>query len=53
VPHNIHRPTTAPAIGHPSVATLVLTVVLYVASGVSITGGYHRLFAGAETPPTH
>jgi stearoyl-CoA desaturase (delta-9 desaturase) len=30
---------------HPSVATLVLAGVLYAASGVSITAGYHRLFA--------
>jgi stearoyl-CoA desaturase (Delta-9 desaturase) len=30
---------------HPSVPTLVLTIILYAASGVSITAGYHRLFA--------
>jgi stearoyl-CoA desaturase (Delta-9 desaturase) len=32
-------------VRHPSVATLVLAGVLYVLSGLSITAGYHRLFA--------
>jgi stearoyl-CoA desaturase (delta-9 desaturase) len=32
-------------VRHPSVATLVLAVVLYVMCGMSITAGYHRLFA--------
>jgi stearoyl-CoA desaturase (Delta-9 desaturase) len=30
---------------HPSVATLVLAVSLYVVCGLSVTAGYHRLFA--------
>jgi stearoyl-CoA desaturase (Delta-9 desaturase) len=30
---------------HPSPATLVLTAALYVVCGMSITAGYHRLFA--------
>lgn len=30
---------------HPSVPTLVLAAALYVAGGLSITAGYHRLFA--------
>jgi len=30
---------------HPSVATIVLAASLYVACGLSITAGYHRLFA--------
>jgi stearoyl-CoA desaturase (delta-9 desaturase) len=30
---------------HPSVPTVVLAVALYVACGLSVTAGYHRLFA--------
>jgi stearoyl-CoA desaturase (Delta-9 desaturase) len=32
-------------IRHPSIPTLVLAGVLYAVSGLSITAGYHRLFA--------
>jgi stearoyl-CoA desaturase (delta-9 desaturase) len=32
-------------IVHPSVSTLLLAVVFYVACGLSITAGYHRLFS--------
>jgi stearoyl-CoA desaturase (delta-9 desaturase) len=32
-------------VRHPSVPTLVLAGVLYAVSGLSITAGYHRLFA--------
>ena len=33
------------AILRPSVATLILAVVMYLLGGMSITAGYHRLFA--------
>jgi stearoyl-CoA desaturase (Delta-9 desaturase) len=32
-------------IARPSVATLILAVVMYVACGLAMTAGYHRLFA--------
>jgi stearoyl-CoA desaturase (delta-9 desaturase) len=32
-------------VRHPSIPTLVLACVLYAVSGLSITAGYHRLFA--------
>jgi stearoyl-CoA desaturase (delta-9 desaturase) len=30
---------------HPSLPTLLLAVAMYIASGLSVTAGYHRLFA--------
>jgi stearoyl-CoA desaturase (delta-9 desaturase) len=32
-------------VGHPSLPTLALTLAFYVACGLSVTAGYHRLFA--------
>ena len=37
----------------PSIATLVLAVALYVPCGLSITAGYHRLFAHRTYRPAH
>ena len=36
---------------HPSLPTLALTAVLYVACGLGITAGYHRLFAHRTYQP--
>jgi stearoyl-CoA desaturase (Delta-9 desaturase) len=36
---------------HPSVPTLVMTAMLYVATGLGITAGYHRLFAHRTYQP--
>jgi stearoyl-CoA desaturase (Delta-9 desaturase) len=36
---------------HPSARTLLMTAVLYVAAGLGITAGYHRLFAHRTYAP--